>query len=224
VVHRSAIVTSDAQDACSQQVRQRLSLLIVENGMDALQGVLDGQSNALGTFYLLVTGMLRLGFVEGAAFERFGERRCSPTLIHRCLGALCLELIQNGGKRGDLGLVQIQFVRQEAQRTADTECAGAIVFEAGCSMNEGSPSPRTMAMMMAVPMMGTRSEPEPAVRPVTMRAVAFATTTVFTRSPPRIETRMHDYLQLPGAIAPPAGSMRAPCLASPSELLRPDVL
>src|SRR5262249_34536034 len=56
-----------------------------------------------------------------------GERRNRAPLVDLRLGAFRLEFVEDAGQFGDLPLVEVELVRQEAQRPADAEGAGAKV-------------------------------------------------------------------------------------------------
>src|SRR5207253_2710260 len=67
--------------------------------------------------------LARPGRVKRLAGQRVGERGQRPAAVHLGLGPFGLQLVQDAGQLGDLAVVEVELVGQEAQRAADAEAA-----------------------------------------------------------------------------------------------------
>src|SRR5579863_2496962 len=111
----------DEQRACADQVGETLSLLGIEQRVDAAEGLGHGVAQALGRRDAQSASLLGTRLVERVLAERVRERRHRSPPVDLALGALDLELVEDAGKLGDLTLVELQLVGQEPQRTPDSE-------------------------------------------------------------------------------------------------------
>ena len=114
-----------------------------------------------------------------------------PAIVHRGLGALGLQLVEDLGELGDLLFAQVQLVGEEPERPADPESAGAEVLSRA--------APRTRL---------------PARSAFTcVRAFAVSAAVPARVLPPPHHAWVHCFLQLAGAHPLPAGTQAwAPCL------------
>ena len=89
--------------------------------MDLAEGHHDRVSHALGALDPHITGVLRLGGVERCTRNCVGERADAATMVDSGLRALDLQLIQNCSELSDLGLLELELPREEAEGTSDAE-------------------------------------------------------------------------------------------------------
>src|SRR5262245_35528599 len=91
--------------------------------MDRGQGARERVTQLGGALDAALAGSTGLAGVKGRAQDSVGELRPRAAVVRLGLGALDLELIEDAGHFGDLLLVQIELVRQEAQRAAHAPAA-----------------------------------------------------------------------------------------------------
>jgi hypothetical protein len=100
-----------------------------------------------------LTGALGLGDIEYVASHGIGKLSQGPAIINLGLGPFGFQLVENSHQLGDLLLVEIELVRQEAQRPPDAEARPAfepirvvMSHEAPCSLT-------TMVMSVSLTML-----------------------------------------------------------------------
>ena len=150
--------------------------------MDLSQRVPDRVTEALGALDAEAGGVFRLTVLKLLAGDRIGKRGDGAPIVDRGLRALGLELVQDRRELCDLCLVELELVREEAQRPADAE-ASAVTIAARL---EAEPSTPTFAVVVV---------PAPSALAASLTA---ATMAEMTRLPPSIERWMHLRFSLAG--------------------------
>src|SRR6476660_8639999 len=128
-------------DAGSDEVREPLALLVRQDGVDLAQRLLHGVLQLLRRLHAQRAALACLGLVERAATDGVGERGRGAPLVDLRLRALGLELVQDARQIADLLLLELELVRQKAQRAPHAELAA--VAAAG-------PAPRLLPRRAAV--------------------------------------------------------------------------
>src|SRR5262249_31512924 len=120
---------SDLQRARADKVREPRPLIGIEQRVQIGERLQYRVAQPLGAAHPhrgRVAGGLR---VEGRARDGVGEPGHGASGIDLGLRALGLERVQDAGKLGDLVLVEVELVGEEAERAPDAEGAGAELAE-----------------------------------------------------------------------------------------------
>src|SRR5262249_19708572 len=130
----------------------------VQERMDLLESTEQRVANPRRALDSPFSGVGGLADVECLTDNGIGEFRQSPTVIHFSLSSLDLELVKNPGKLGDLLLVQVEFVGEEAQWASYTEPRApfepiSLVMRVAVAAHE--PSSLLTMIVMTVVFMGT---------------------------------------------------------------------
>src|SRR5580658_5923636 len=118
---------SDAQGARPKQIGQLRALLGLEERVDASERPHDRRLNELVALDPLACGRLDLGLVERLGSHGLGQRRGGPAVIDCRLGALRLQLAEDGREFGHLGVLEVELEGQESQRPAHAKAASSHV-------------------------------------------------------------------------------------------------
>jgi hypothetical protein len=87
-------------------------------------------AQTLGGVHALAAGFAGLGGIEALADQGIGEHTHGALPIDFRLGTLGFEFVEDAGQFGDLTLVQVELVDQEAKWPADAQAATKISFVA----------------------------------------------------------------------------------------------
>jgi hypothetical protein len=126
--------------------------------MDLLESTEQRVANPRRALDSPFSGVGGFASIESLAGDGIGEFRQRPTVINFGLSALDLELVKNPCKLGDLLLVQVELVGEEAQGPSHAEPRSpfepiSLVMRVAVAAHE-PPSWLTM-MVMTVVFMGT---------------------------------------------------------------------
>jgi hypothetical protein len=117
--------------------------------------------------------------------DRVGEGGQRAPAIDLALGALGFELVQNAREPGDLTLVELELVREEAQRTPHPERATPEPVTVALAARGRTAGPSTAATAATV------SLSLPTARTAARRLTVAATRSHLARTPPRHHCWMH---------------------------------
>src|SRR5581483_7112990 len=108
--------------------------------MDFRQRRRDGLVKALRTLAALLCCLGSLAGVEVRSAHRIRESRYRPAVVDAGLRPLGLQLAKNLGQLRDLGLLELQPMRQKPQRTPDAKRAAVIRVAIGLSVPLAAPA------------------------------------------------------------------------------------
>jgi hypothetical protein len=117
---------SDAQHSASDQVREPLPLLRVQERVDILKRTRERLSQSGRTFNAALAGACGLGRIKRLAADGVGKFGQRPPIIDLCLSSLRLEVVEDPHERVDLLLVEVELVREKPQRAPHTESRAAL--------------------------------------------------------------------------------------------------
>lgn len=109
------------QDAGANEIREALALIVLENAVNLAEGLHDRLAKFLRTLHALVTTFVRARLAEGRAFDGVGECGDGAPLIDLRLRAFDLQLVEDLRELPGLLFRELELVREETKRTADTE-------------------------------------------------------------------------------------------------------
>ncbi len=112
----------------------------VQHAVDPSQRLDHRVAQALGALHPQIAAFLRARLVELLEAQRVRERGHRAAVVHRGLGALRLQLVEDLGELRHLLFAEVQLVGEKAQRPAHAESAAAELVACAAAPRTGLPA------------------------------------------------------------------------------------